>query len=118
MARELSLLSVLAQVYSNLKILRGTVFKNVTKFKHNVWEGHNYTQNKCERTTNSFHFYLSYRVLFKNVIVAIINEAVVMERSSFWDMKPCSPLKGNGRSGGKYRLHLQHRGIKQAKKRA
>jgi hypothetical protein len=43
---------------------------------------------------------------------------MAMERSILWDIKPCSPLKGNGRSAGKYLLHLQGRGIKQAKKQA
>jgi hypothetical protein len=41
--------------------------------------------------------------------------AVVMKSSSFWDITPCSPLKVSRRFGGKHRLYLQDRRIKQAK---
>jgi hypothetical protein len=32
---------------------------------------------------------------------------LIMKSTIFWDIKPCSPLKGNRRFGGTYRLHLQ-----------
>jgi hypothetical protein len=35
--------------------------------------------------------------------------AVVMKITIFLDTMPCSPLRGNRRFGGKYRLHLQGR---------
>jgi hypothetical protein len=40
--------------------------------------------------------------------------AMVMKSSIFWDITPCSSLKVNLCFGGKFRLHLQGRGISQA----
>jgi hypothetical protein len=39
--------------------------------------------------------------------------AVVMKGSIFWYIIPCGPLKVNRCFGGKYRLHLQSRRIRQ-----
>jgi hypothetical protein len=36
---------------------------------------------------------------------------VVMKRTIFWDITPCSLLKVSRRFGGPYRLHLQGRKI-------
>jgi hypothetical protein len=44
--------------------------------------------------------------------------AVVMKRTIFWDIAPCSPLKVNRRFGGTYPFHLQGRKNKLSKKPA
>jgi hypothetical protein len=44
--------------------------------------------------------------------------AVVMKSTVFWDITPCSPLSGNRRFGGTYRLYLQGRKTKLSKKPA
>jgi hypothetical protein len=41
--------------------------------------------------------------------------AVVMKRTIFWDITPCSPLKVNQRLGRTCRLHLQGRRISKAR---
>jgi hypothetical protein len=49
----------------------------------------------------------------------IANRTSVIQKSSdFWNtIMPCSPVKVNKRSGGKYRLHLQGRRLSEARNR-
>jgi hypothetical protein len=43
----------------------------------------------------------------------VLLTAVVIKRSVFWDITPCSPLKANGRFEGTCRLRLQGGSIRQ-----